>query len=206
MRLPTSTGSEGSRPSSEDRVEIQQRDAGVLIALADGAGGAAGGAEAAEAAIRSILEAKAEWDPAAWVMCLAEIDRRLSEAGGGETTGVALLISPDSIVGASVGDSGAWVIHPAGYENLTARQQRKPLLGSGVAVPVLFQYRKRGGVVLAATDGLLKYSSAEKICDLIRRTSLERAPGALVDLVRLRSGGLQDDVAVALCDRGQAGA
>ncbi|HVE40890.1 MAG TPA: serine/threonine protein phosphatase [Planctomycetota bacterium] len=184
-------------------MEILRRDGSVLIALADGAGGSAGGAEAAELAVRTILESDAGPDPAAWVMCLAEVDRRLYEAGGGETTAVAVFISPDCVVGASVGDSGAWIVYPSRHENLTGRQQRKPLLGSGVAVPVLFEYREEGGVVLAATDGLLKYTSPEKICEVICRTERELAPGSLIDLVRLRSGSLQDDVAVALCDRGR---
>jgi PPM family protein phosphatase len=201
MPLRTSIGRDSSRPNSEDRVEIQQRGTGVLIALADGAGGSGGGAEAADLAVRSILETNAGTDPAAWVMCLAEVDRKLSQAGGGETTAVAVFVSPESVVGASVGDSGAWIIHSTAYENLSSRQQRKPLLGSGMAVPVLFQYRGGAGIVLAATDGLLKYTSGEKICEVIHRTNLDLAPAALIDLVRLMSGSLQDDVALALCDR-----
>jgi len=201
-RLTTSVGTDSPQRNSEDRVEIRELDDQLLIALADGAGGRAGGAAAAEFAVRSILKADPVLDPAAWVMCLAEIDRQLSgDPSGGETTAVVVLISPKSIVGASVGDSGAWFVDAAGVENLTARQQRKPLLGSGVAVPVMFRHDGPGGIVLAATDGLLKYTSAEKICDVIRRTSLELAPGALIDLVRLKSGALQDDVAVAVCRR-----
>jgi serine/threonine protein phosphatase PrpC len=190
------------RETSEDRVEVRQLGDRVLIALADGAGGQSGGASAAEFAVRSMLEYKGAQDAAGWVMCLAEIDRRLSEgAGGGETTAVAALISPESIVGASVGDSGAWYVQDGGYQDLTQRQQRKPLLGSGVSVPVMFRHGTGEGVLLVATDGLLKYASAEMICEVARRSDLEQSTISLVDLVRLKSGALQDDVAIALCRR-----
>jgi hypothetical protein len=43
-------------------------------------------------------------------------------------------------VGASVGDSSAWLISPAGeVTDLTAQQRRRPLLGSGEALPVQFE-------------------------------------------------------------------
>jgi PPM family protein phosphatase len=201
-RLVTSIGADSSRLNSEDRVEIRDQGDRVVIALADGAGGQSGGARAAEFAVQSILRHVPILDPAAWVSCLAEIDRQLLEDGhGGETTAVAAVITADVVVGASVGDSGAWFIGAGGYENLTAHQQRKPLLGSGVAVPVLFQFGVAEGTLLIATDGLLKYTSAETICEKVRWSTLENAPRILIDLVRLKSGALQDDVAVALCRR-----
>ena len=199
-KVVTSIATDSSRPQSEDRVEIRISGDQVLIALADGAGGHAGGADAAEYAVQAMLGFQGQQDPAGWVSCLAEVDRQLSLNGqGGETTAVVALVTERHVYGASVGDSGAWFVRSDGIQNLTQRQQRKPLLGSGVAVPVLFQAEAGSGVLLVASDGLLKYASADRIGQGVRTTPLELASKALIDLVRLRSGALQDDVAVALC-------
>ena len=64
----------------------------------------------------------------------------MARRSGGQTTGVVAFVRSDgSISGASVGDSVAWLISPAGeLTDLTAYQRRKPLLGSGEALPVVF--------------------------------------------------------------------
>lgn len=54
------------------------------------------------------------------------------------------------------------------------------------------------GTLLLATDGLVKYTSAELICDIIRATPFADAPRALIEAVRYPSGRLPDDVAVIL--------
>ena len=112
---------------------------------------------------------------------------------------MVLAVTHRGIAGASAGYSGAWLITRDGYEDLTHRQHPKPFLGSGAAVPVAFSARRFAGPLLLATDGLLKYTSPELICDVARGEDLDQAAKGLVDLVRLRSGGLQDDVAVILC-------
>jgi hypothetical protein len=69
-----------------------------------------------------------------------------------------------------------------------------------MATPIPF-YRKKApaGTLLVATDGLLKYSWPQKICETVRAThDVDALPKALIDLVRMPSGGLQDDVAVAV--------
>ncbi len=57
------------------------------------------------------------------------------------------------------------------------------------------------GTFLLASDGLWKYVAQP----LIRATAIlpdvDRAAQALVQLARLPSGGVQDDVTVALCRR-----
>ena len=55
------------------------------------------------------------------------------------------------------------------------------------------------GTLLVATDGLWKYAGPEAICRVVRENDLRAAAKGLVDLVRLRSGALPDDVTVALC-------
>ena len=83
-------------------------------------------------------------------------------------------------MGASVGDSGAWLIGRDGWEDLTEGQVRKPLLGSGVAEAVGFA-SAFGGTLLVATDGLLKYAAASRLVSLARNGELETVAAELVD-------------------------
>jgi hypothetical protein len=101
--------------------------------------------------------------------------------------------------GASAGDSGAWLVHNGDAIDLTEGQSRKPLVGAGCR-PWRIAPRPLGGSTLVvASDGLFRYA---RLAAIVRRASGEDLPTAaraLVDLVRLASGGLQDDVAVVLC-------
>lgn len=86
-----------------------------------------------------------------------------------------------------------------GLRNLTERQSRKPLIGSGAALPMPFFYnRTENGILLLATDGLLKYASAERIANVRRQQKQAEAARALTELVRYPSGALPDDVTVIL--------
>ena len=113
-------------------------------------------------------------------------------------------MTPHGVAGASVGDSGAWLIGADGSIDLTKSQIRKPGLGTGMAMPIPFHHRKPPvATLLVATDGLLKYASPQQICEKVRAdtTTIDALPHALIDLVRMPSGGLQDDVAVAVARR-----
>ena len=81
---------------------------------------------------------------------------------------------------------------------MTVNQRRRPLLGTGEALPVLFEAERRGGRVLLASDGLFKYATGERIRALAMNGSVAQAAEALARSVRLPSGALQDDVAVVL--------
>jgi serine/threonine protein phosphatase PrpC len=98
-----------------------------------------------------------------------------------------------------VGDSSAWLISPAGeLTDLTEHQRRKPLLGSGEALPVIFEAELVGCRLVLGSDGLFKYATAERICGLAMRGSVAEAADALASCVRLPSGRFQDDVAVVI--------
>lgn len=168
-----------------------------MFVVADGAGGTGGGAEAAEAAIAAV-GTSAIGDAQGWVQSLGRVDREIKL---GETTAVVCSVIGDVIVGASVGDSGAWRIEGGAIDDLTDAQRRKPLLGSGRAVAVPFTARLGAGTLLLASDGLLKYASAERIAACVGGADLDAVARELVDLVRLRSGALPDDVAVLLARR-----
>ena len=194
-------------PRLEDRAEVIDRGESVLVVVADGAGGRPGAAYTAEAAVRLVCAEAAAlrpWDLFAWCGLLRRVDETLAhDPAAGETTLVAAVVSPQGVVGVSVGDSGAWLIGPGGVQDLTARQQRKPFLGAGAAVPVPFAVPGAGGTLLAASDGLFKYADAARIAEVAREADLEQAARHLADLVRLPSGKLQDDVTVVLCRPGE---
>lgn len=116
----------------------------------------------------------------------------------GETTCIIVILSEAEIIGASVGDSGALIFSKDGVDNLTRNQIRKPLLGSGQASPVGFSQTHLDGVLLIASDGLLKYTSQEKIAATIAASGFDEAAKKLIDLVRYQSGTLPDDVSILL--------
>jgi PPM family protein phosphatase len=194
----------GYRRVLEDRAEVIPVASGLVLVVADGAGGRSGGAEAADFVVQRIREAAPQvrkpHDGASWSRLLADIDTAMADdPEAGETTAVVLAVTERGIAGASAGDSGAWLIRPGGYDDLTARQRAKPFLGTSAAFPVPFRSGRLRQTLLLASDGLLKYTSPERICEVALGSDLSAAAEALVDLVRSSSGTLWDDVAVILC-------
>jgi serine/threonine protein phosphatase PrpC len=176
--------------AGEDRVSVFWLAGGVVVALADGAGGTGGGALAAQAVIDEAAQAGVDAD---WPSLLLRLDARPHDLGHGQTTAVVLSITPRGIRGASIGDSGAWLIGRDGVVELTAQQKPRPLLGSGAAFPVPFSAPPLGDAVLVvASDGLFDHASREAIV----RAAAATDASTLVELVRLPGGALQDDVAV----------
>ena len=203
----TATGTQFYPSGGHDRVDVLVAGDARALVIADGMGGRSGAARAAEMWIEAVRTRAAahdagKWaDTDFWVDLMAEADRAIrDDSAAGETTAVVAVITPSGLAGASVGDSGAWLIGDDDHVDLTKSQIRKPGLGTGMATPMPFYRRKPpAGTLLLATDGLLKYTSPAKICATVRAASaVELLPTALIDLVRMPSGGLQDDVAVAV--------
>ena len=199
------TATESYQRAGEDRVAVIDHPAGRVIVVADGVGGRRNGGPAADAIVRIVTEAAGRMadvcDGDVWAEVLADADGRIcSDTKCGETTAVIVGVSRDRIEGSSVGDSGAWLITRDSYTDLTRVQQRKPFLGSGAALPIPFRAKLTdpGDVLLVATDGLLKYTTPQQISRVARSSELATVPQALIDLVRMPSGGLQDDVTVAV--------
>ena len=187
----------------EDRLAVRRTPTGIIVVVADGAGGVGGGATAAQAVCDLVIGRPLETSrsPEDWVTVLQDADRLMTKSReGGLTTAVVLEVSGTVVFGASVGDSGAWMIGPEGIVDLTQRQLRKPLIGNGEALPVVFGPSFIDGRLLIATDGLFKYAPRAELAKRAVSGSLDDAVRALVDSVRLRSGALQDDVAVALVE------
>lgn len=180
----------------QDRALVFARGGGLVAVVADGASGTA----AADAVVEAVRKSPAVVD---WVALLSEVDARLSsatprEGAGAQTTAVVVAIAAGRISGASVGDSGVWIIDGDDVTDLTAGQQRKPLIGSGHARPVGFAAPAEGGRALLATDGLLKYAAQRFVAEAASGASLDACADQLLALPRLRSGQLPDDVAVIL--------
>lgn len=104
-------------------------------------------------------------------------------------------------VGASVGDSVAWLVHEGAIIDLTGRQIRKPRLGTQAAVPIGFTHGPLEGVLLVAADGLANYVRRESLPRQIATAEFLAIPRQLVEAVRLPSGDLWDDVGLVVCRR-----
>lgn len=170
------------------------------VFLADGAGGYSGGGEAADFFVTELLQvAETSSSVEQVIRAFWALDERIAvRQECGETTGVMVAVTEDEVVTASVGDSEAWLATANGVQDLTQGQQRKPLLGSGDATPKLRRAPFTTGTLLIGSDGLFKYTTEENILELLQSGFDDATPPRLVDLVRLRSGGLQDDVSLAL--------
>lgn len=168
----------------------------LVVALADGAGGTGDGTAAAQAIIDAVAGGSAALD---WCALLEELDRDPQRLGRGQSTAVIVSIRDGVISGASVGDSGAWLLQGGDVVDLTHGQQRKPLVGDGCVPWRIPPTPLSGGTLLVASDGLLKYARRPDISRIAGDRDLPAAARALVDLVRLPDGALQDDAAVVLC-------
>ena len=205
----TASRVEGQGKNPQDRVAIIQRGSVVVGVVADGAGGTSGGAAAATLVVeyvrQAINDANDLLDPAEWKRLLLAVGNKLENESIGQTTAVIAATNGAVVVGASVGDSGAWIVGARDVRDLSAGQPRKPLLGGGEVEPCTFRQETRPGeTLLLATDGILKYASSERICIALRRAdeSPDEHCASLVRIVRLPSGRLQDDVGLVVIRSG----
>src|SRR5215468_5569678 len=117
------------RRKGQDRARVFEVGDDRIIVLADGAGGTGNGALAAQAIVDAVGAATHATQD--WCALLADLDRDGNRLGHGESTAVILAIRGGTISGASVGDSGAWLLRESDVIDLTEGQRRKPLVGSG---------------------------------------------------------------------------
>jgi len=176
--------------------------AGWIVCIADGTGGISGGAAAAELFItgvrRAALQSRFDLaDPATWATLVEALDDEIAaEPHAGETTGIALAITSGLVVGASCGDSRAWLSTRTGWQDLTSRQSRRPRLGTGRASAQSFSAVACGTLVVG-TDGLFDHVNAEHMTRAVVGGS-DTAADALVRLVLDRHRSPPDDIAVVV--------
>jgi hypothetical protein len=189
---------ERTKTRGEDRIAVVSLIDRTVIVVADGAGGTGGGAAAAQAICDALTRRCALVPPPSWEVCLADVDAQMPGAGLAAAVVVEVRHS-GRITGASVGDCEAWIFAGEQKIELTANQVRKPLLGEDRSRPIGFE-SDATGLLVVATDGLWKYAKRERVVDAVAIRPLDAALTALVEATRLRSGALQDDVAIVVCD------
>jgi len=185
----------------QDRADFFWNGPNLILVLADGAGGLSGGAKAAEFVVESVKKRINSLVVSSEQLCafLTTLDHEMSSNGTlGETTCAIVILSEGRIIGASIGDSGALIFSKDSVDDLTKGQIRKPLLGSGRALSTGFNRSHLDGILLIASDGLLKYTSQEKIAATIETSNFNSAANKLIDLVRYQSGTLPDDISILL--------
>ncbi|MBI1178899.1 SpoIIE family protein phosphatase [bacterium] len=201
MNISSTLQTEAGGHENQDRASAFVFGSRRFLVVADGAGGITGGAIAADLAIKFVhSQADQMSDSTFCASVLQDMDQSICKnPSAGETTCAVAVISEDQIYGASVGDSGVWIIDEVGVIDLTRYQSRKPFVGSGNARAIPFKNNKSfGAYLLLATDGLLKYASREQIVTVCRESTAELAAKRLIELVRYPSGALPDDVTVIL--------
>ena len=193
-RFETVAATEAYRERCEDRVAVFADEDRTVVVVADGAGGTGSGDIAAQMVIREIQNAYPHIHSATqWEQLLRQVDCRITP---GESTAVVVDLRPYGMAGASVGDSQAWSIADGVVDELTLHQHRKPLLGSGNANPTCFLRAPLAGTLLVATDGLFDYAKRAKLTAKIATSEFSTIPRVCIELVRLPSGELWDDIGV----------
>jgi PPM family protein phosphatase len=197
LRIPYAVEVVAAQGSGQDRARVFELGDDLVVALADGAGGTGNGAIAAQTIVEAVgAVASATHD---WCALLDELDNDAPRLGNGQSTAVIVTIRGGVLLGASVGDSGAWLLKGSDVIDLTEGQHRKPLVGAGCVPRRIAPTALGGGTLLVASDGLLRYAKRPDIIRIASGEDLQEAARALIDVVRLPNGTLQDDVAVVLC-------
>jgi serine/threonine protein phosphatase PrpC len=202
-RYEHSRASASSRLRNQDASGIYERDEVLVVVLADGGGGLRGG-EAASRSLVAVVESAVN-DPAfvleevrPWIDLFLATDAGLAANRAGETTGVVVVLGRRGFMGLSIGNSEAWVVTPTGVDKLTVGQHTHQRLGSKQAALAVFERPFLAGVLVVGTDGLFNYASTDVIAEIVRGAPAATAAERLLELVRLRSGKLADDVALVL--------
>lgn len=192
--MKTAIASAHGGKENQDRARVFD---GTVIALADGAGGTGAGARAAQAWIDAIA---ASLRPETWPAVVDALDADDVQRGPGQTTAIGLAVDARGVHGVCVGDSAVWIVLDDRVIDVAEHVPAKPLVGGG-CMPSEIAHAFDRGTLLVASDGLVKYARMDPIAAVARGADLEAAAAALIELVRLPSGALQDDTTVVLCRR-----
>jgi len=191
----------GYRRVCQDAVGIFERDQGAVLVVADGAGGIEDG----EVASRSVVEfiRQVPYDPTTptdWGQVLRQADLAMPS---GHSTACVVELSENGLRGASVGDSRVGILSADDMEYPSDGQQRKPLLGSGEAVPFEFNFPWNGEMVLVGSDGFWNYVRMEQVLANLRFIEFPLLAKTMCEMARLPSGGYADDASVICARRRQ---
>ncbi len=196
-----------SRPEgSHDRADVFARGDVAVLVVADGAGGLVGAAAASETILERtrtvVLDPTFDLlAPSFWERLFRDVDAELASRSAGETTALVVVLAPRILLCTVAGDSEAWLVRAAAVERLTESASRARL-GSGHARPVtvLRGELELGDRLVAATDGLFRHVSEDRLLAILRRERFGGIADALVEAARSPSGTLADDVAVLVAE------
>ena len=120
----------------QDRVSVFSAESRTVIVVADGAGGTGSGGQAAAAVVDEVRRAigKTQWSDG-WCDVLHRADGQI---GPGESTVVVVDVRADSICGASVGDSQAWIVNGADIANHRPGSTASPCSAPAKQSPSVF--------------------------------------------------------------------
>jgi hypothetical protein len=144
MKLEIGAPHQPTRDTSHDRLSVLRDAHRTLIALADGAGSRDGAQVAAARAVDELARCFRNGilpdNPRDWEMVLEGIDHIvLSDPEAGETNALVMLVQQGVVMGASVGDSLAYIAPAEGdAQLLSPRRPRGPRIGTGMARPIGF--------------------------------------------------------------------
>lgn len=195
-----------TRAAVGDRLAlIDHPRAGFALIVADGAGGIPGGARAAERSVgraRGFTESfVGPFDAPAWSGFLGDLDLSLADDPQcGEAAVLALSVTPTKVIGARVGDVGAWCVSNGRATSLVYGSRGGDRAGSRLAVPEVID-EPWSGTLVVATDGWWRATDVPRALAEIEALALEDACERLVARVTGPSGERGDDVTVVLVRR-----
>ncbi|AZZ92727.1 hypothetical protein EUZ85_19165 [Hahella sp. KA22] len=184
---------EAQSAHGEDALFVHEKDGCIWFCVADGAGGKEASDYVADA-FSQLLEEDLH-SPDELECYLRRWDQEIAAMSPlGETTAAIGKVTNGEVIGASVGDSQCWLFHPEFVYELTQLQRRKPLLGSGEAVPIGFGPMILQGVLVVGSDGFFNYAPWSHIKQLVN--SAGATASQFADLARNKSGALADDLSI----------
>ncbi len=188
-----------------DRIHIIERPDATTLLLADGAGGMSGAKEAAEWVIEAFTQVVEKQEGPIHLddleLVVRELDQKLRQNRmAGNTTFVAVVVTPQQCYGVSVGDSRCWHYTEHYQLELTAHQYRQPFLGTGQAVPVAFGPFPSEGTLLVSSDGLFDTLRQPAIDEIVLSSdNVDDIPKRLLARINPTQQTLSDDISIIAC-------
>lgn len=137
--------------------------------------------------------------PETWIKWVKMLDSSL--LGGNESTFLAAAVLNEQLIGASAGDSRAYLVSSEGGCRFLTASSNKARLGSGEVIPFIFNFTpKHKDIVLLMTDGAWTPLSPYLIEKTTRKAALEHfseVPAALLNIAS-KTGRWDDMTVMAL--------
>ena len=199
-RMKIASHTEQQHKSGNDYINIIEKDGIIVFALADGAGNNKNSDFASNfvsQACKELLSNEKFDNPDDFEFFLSDLDEVIfNSKDWGETTAVVGKIINNVIMGASVGDSQAWLLGADFDYQLTEFQYAKPLLGSLDAKAIGFGPMLINDALVIGSDGLFNYAKFSEIKKLSLSEDLNVQE--IIDLAKNEANKLSDDASVII--------